>query len=74
MIKYFLTDTPDDFNKTCIRIRQNSEDSIGSDVSLSPPTSPLRGPEVIDDTTVSAFRMPTCIQLCSYETAAWPIY
>ena len=29
------------FNKTCIRVRQNSEDSLGSELTLSPPTSPL---------------------------------
>ena len=28
-------------NQTCIRVRQNSEDSIGSELTLSPPTSPL---------------------------------
>ena len=31
----------DSFNKTCvIRIRQNSDDSLGSEISMSPPTSP----------------------------------
>ena len=28
-------------NQTCIRVRQNSEDSLGSELTLSPPTSPL---------------------------------
>lgn len=45
-------DEQNDFNKTCVRVRQNSEDSIGSDISLSPPTSPIHGPEVIEKSTV----------------------
>ena len=28
-------------NQTCIRVRQNSEDSLGSELTLSPPKSPL---------------------------------
>ena len=49
----FISDEQNDFNKTCVRVRQNSEDSIGSDISLSPPTSPIHGPEVIEKSTVS---------------------
>ena len=49
----FILDEQSDFNKTCVRVRQNSEDSIGSDISLSPPTSPIHGPEVVEKSTVS---------------------
>ena len=36
----------DEFNKTCIRVRQNSEDSFGSEITLSPPTSPIEPDDV----------------------------
>ena len=49
----FISGEQNDFNKTCVRVRQNSEDSIGSDISLSPPTSPIHGPEVVEKSTVS---------------------
>ena len=48
-------DTLNDGNKTCLRVRRDSEDSTGSEMSMSPPSS-LDGNEadVIEDTIAAS--------------------
>lgn len=53
-------DEETDLNKTCVRIRQNSEDSIGSELSMSPPSSPLKPEtEVIGKTMILPNPIPS---------------